>query len=347
MKRWLKLFLIAGLSLLAASSASAQAGFFSGIAWRLTPAGAFPAGGVSVTICTSGATGTPCSPTVSVYASPSLITPVANPLAQCTTLGQLGCIDNLGNFAGYTTNGLYSYSITGAGVSPYGPIPIVANNIIGGVTATNLQGPGGINGTFTGTPTLSGLWTFNGGITSAGPNALSGGGSLAGTYTGTPNMVGVWTFPSGITSLNVAPATPGTGTVGASGTPYSGFFLGTGGTNYSQVTSAASAVRVQQFPDLPGTFAVASQCGTIAANAACSNTSTSFEHCISGIATLGGGTSTITGISPAFTSSSSWYIVTSDVTAITNASKGVPASGTTATFTGTGTDNIQFIACGG
>jgi hypothetical protein len=89
------------------------------------------------------------------------------------------------------------------------------------------------------------------------------------------------------------------------------------------------------------------QCGTIAANGACANTLTQAEHCISGIATLAAGTSTITGISPAFTSATSWSIVANDVTTITNPCRGVPASGSTATFTGTGTDNISFVACGG
>jgi hypothetical protein len=89
------------------------------------------------------------------------------------------------------------------------------------------------------------------------------------------------------------------------------------------------------------------QCGTVAANGACSNSSTSAEHCISGIATLSSGTSTITGVSPAFTSSSSFFVTTNDITTIANPSKGIPASGSSITFTGTGSDNIQFIACGG
>lgn len=87
-------------------------------------------------------------------------------------------------------------------------------------------------------------------------------------------------------------------------------------------------------------------CGTIAAGGACSNTTSSAGHCIAGIATLSGGSSTITGLSPSFTSSSSFFVTTNDLTTITNASKGVPASATTITFTGTGTDNISFIACG-
>jgi hypothetical protein len=96
-----------------------------------------------------------------------------------------------------------------------------------------------------------------------------------------------------------------------------------------------------------GQLASVLQCGTIAAGGACSNTTTTLEHCIAGIATLSAGTSTITGISPAFTSSSTFYVTTNDVTTIANLSKGTPASASSITFTGTGTDNIQFIACGG
>lgn len=89
------------------------------------------------------------------------------------------------------------------------------------------------------------------------------------------------------------------------------------------------------------------QCGTIAAAGACANTLTENEHCISGIANLSGGTSTITGISPAFTSSTTYYVITNDITTIADPSKGIPASGSSIVFTGTSTDSIQFIACGG
>jgi hypothetical protein len=61
---------------------------------------------------------------------------------------------------------------------------------------------------------------------------------------------------------------------------------------------------------------------------------------------LSGGTSTITGISPAFTSASSYYCVTNDITTIANPSKGVPTTASAVTFTGTGMDQIQFICVG-
>jgi hypothetical protein len=124
-KRWIQLLLLAGLFLSLANSASAQGGFAYGIAWRYTPAGAFPAGGVTVTVCTLGGSGTPCTPTVSLFSDSALSMPVADPLPSCTTSPQFGCIDNLGNFSFYAASGTYTYTITGAGISPYGPIPIL------------------------------------------------------------------------------------------------------------------------------------------------------------------------------------------------------------------------------
>lgn len=89
------------------------------------------------------------------------------------------------------------------------------------------------------------------------------------------------------------------------------------------------------------------QCGTVAANGACANTLTQAEHCISGQATLAAGASTITGISPSFTSATSFSVITNDATTKANASNGAGASGTSITFSGTGTDTLNFVACGG
>lgn len=140
MRRWLKLSVFLALCLVRVNSASAQGGFAQGIAWRYTPAGAFPAGGATITVCTSSATGTPCTPTVSVYSDPALTLPVTNPLPQCTLSPQIGCMDNLGNFSFYATVGVYSYTITGSGLTSTGPIVI---------NAVNSQGTGTIITTLT------------------------------------------------------------------------------------------------------------------------------------------------------------------------------------------------------
>jgi hypothetical protein len=99
-------------------------------------------------------------------------------------------------------------------------------------------------------------------------------------------------------------------------------------------------------PPSTGTLSTGAICGTVAANGACSNTIGNGSHSIAGIAALSDGTSTITGISPAFTSTSSYYCITNDITNSANPSKGVPASARAITFTGTGTDQIQFICVG-
>jgi hypothetical protein len=174
LNRWVKVLLFAGLFLLVGKSSSAQGGYASQVVWRYTPAGAFPAGGGTVTICTSNATGTPCTPTVSLFSDVALTMSVTNPLAQCTVSPQIGCIDNLGNFSFYATPALYTYTVTGAGLTPYGPIPIAAVNPAGG----------GGGGTFTGSIS-AGQVAF--GI--APGNVINGSANF--TYVSSSNLFGV------------------------------------------------------------------------------------------------------------------------------------------------------------
>jgi hypothetical protein len=92
---------------------------------------------------------------------------------------------------------------------------------------------------------------------------------------------------------------------------------------------------------------IGTECGTVAANGTCANTTTTLWHCVTGQATLSGGTSTITGLAPSFTSATSFTVITNDSTTPGNSSKGAGASSSSITFTGTGTDTLNFIACGG
>jgi hypothetical protein len=151
--------------LVLAGPAFAQGALYKDIAWRYTPAGAFPAGGATITVCTSAGAGTPCTPTVTVYSDSGLTLPVTNPLPKCTVSPQFGCLDNLGNFSFYVTPGNYTYTITGAGLTAYGPIP-AGTSCVAGVTC--LANPSSV------------LLTANGGITSAGPNTLNGTTTFAG-----------------------------------------------------------------------------------------------------------------------------------------------------------------------
>jgi hypothetical protein len=427
--------------------------------------------------------------------------PVANPLAQCTTAPQVGCLDNLGNFTAFATPGLYTYTQTGAGLTPYGPIPIPASFGGGTITgtATNTQIAYGtaanqigsspnltwnsVNNTITVqnpaaldgwvlqnlTPATNVLaqfspilrlrgqsWNgatsinddcflqnqpingvnagrflqlscnpsnntqFSATLISFAINALSvtqvnaslnvsllaglanGGGNVSSNSlilqsqywngaasipgnTSFQDIIGSGATPTTTTTISNSGAFnwAGISLLGAfkssvsvtapthfAGTDNSvaGFFQaansaanahtiwGSAATTSNTILGFATAPTTNHVAGCTTTGTVCTltdlgipqvECGTIAANAACANTVTANPHCVSGLATLGGGTSTITGISPAFTSATSYTVVTNDNTTITNASKGVPASGSTITFTGTGTDVLNFVACGG
>jgi hypothetical protein len=66
-----------------------------------------PVAGANVTVCTSGATGTPCSPLASIYSDVGLTQPLANPM---TTDGQ-------GNYHFYAAPARYKIQISGAGTT--------------------------------------------------------------------------------------------------------------------------------------------------------------------------------------------------------------------------------------
>src|SRR5208283_1384741 len=129
--------LLALTVLFCASFASAQTGsLYQNIVFRYTPAGAFPASGATITICTASATGQPCAPTVTVYSDAALSNAVANPLPVCSTSPQFGCEDGLGNFSFYIAQGSYTYTVTGSGLNPYGPIPF-GTSCVAGVTCVS------------------------------------------------------------------------------------------------------------------------------------------------------------------------------------------------------------------
>lgn len=130
-------------------SVFAQGSLYKDVVYRYTPAGIFAASGSTVTICTSGGTGQPCTPKVTVYSDSALTQPVANPLIPCTVSPQFGCIDGLGNFSFYATPGAYTYTVTGIGIQAYGPIPANLSCIAGLTCLTN---------------PASSLVTFNAGI---------------------------------------------------------------------------------------------------------------------------------------------------------------------------------------
>lgn len=112
----------------------------------------------SVRICTVSATGTPCSPTVSLFADQGLSVPVSNPLPNCASIGQQGCADSVGNWMAWTSvsavfqvqisagNVNYTYFVLGAGAGAAG----VGNELQYRISATQLGAVTGSswNGTF-------------------------------------------------------------------------------------------------------------------------------------------------------------------------------------------------------
>lgn len=109
---------------------------------------------VTITFCTSTATGAPCSPLAQAYADSTNGSPINQGINPLKT-------DALGNFpAFYAAPGQYSYTVTGAGLTtPQGPYQITVSCIPGSTCAAL-----GSNNAFTGNNTHSGTETFTGSV---------------------------------------------------------------------------------------------------------------------------------------------------------------------------------------
>src|SRR6202166_4610535 len=66
-----------------------------------------PMAGATVRVCTSAATGQPCSPVALIYSDAALTQALANPLAS----------DGLGNYSFYASPGRYMIEISGPGIT--------------------------------------------------------------------------------------------------------------------------------------------------------------------------------------------------------------------------------------
>jgi hypothetical protein len=115
--------------------------------------------------------------------------------------------------------------------------------------------------------------------------------------------------------------------------------------------TGALATPTVTLPAATGSVPAIYSCGaSLAAAGACANTTAGAAtfHIITGSFLLSGSTSTVTGISPAFTSATSWWCVANDVTTRANPVQAIPASGSTVTITNTtgATDLIQMICMG-
>ncbi len=152
-----------------------------------------PVAGASITVCTSGATGTPCSPLASIYSDVALTQPLLNPLTS----------DGQGNYHFYASPGRYMVQISGAGVSAT-TIPDVllpadptspsfqSLSVTQNISALNLN--------------LSGNLTVSGGVSSPSTLSAPQQGSAA------PVQIGPHWYPGTATGLCSVPAAPAVAT---------------------------------------------------------------------------------------------------------------------------------------
>ena len=135
-----------------------------------------PLAGATVTVCTSGATGTPCSPLAALYTDATLTVPAPNPLQA----------DGLGNYHFYATPGRYVVQVSGNGINPYTIKDTILPNdpstpSFNSVTATSIALGGNltVGGNASVTGTLS-AGVFNPSSISTGSLSVSGSESHAG-----------------------------------------------------------------------------------------------------------------------------------------------------------------------
>ncbi len=123
--------------------------------------------GATVRICTSAATGQPCSPLALIYSDPGLTQALANPIST----------DGLGNYTFYAAPGRYEIEISGPSITTK-QIPNV-------ILPSDPTAP-----TFTTVTTTSGISAFS--LTLAGNLTVQGSAAITGTLTvgGAPIAVG-------------------------------------------------------------------------------------------------------------------------------------------------------------
>src|SRR5580700_5299671 len=117
-----------------------------------------PMAGASVRVCTSAATGQPCSPLALIYSDPGLTQALANPTST----------DGLGNYTFYAAPGRYEVEISGPSITTK-QLPNV-------ILPSDPTAP-----TFTTVTTTSGISAFS--LSLAGNLSVTGSAAVAGTFT--------------------------------------------------------------------------------------------------------------------------------------------------------------------
>src|SRR5271155_4019320 len=145
-----------------------------------------PVAGASVTVCTSGATGTPCSPRANIYSDVALTQALANPLTS----------DGQGDYHFYAAPGRYVVQISGAGTSTT-TIPDVL--LAADPTSPNFQSLSVTQNINALNLNLSGNLSVSGGVSSPSTLSAPQQGSA------TPVQIGPHWYPGTATGLCMVP----------------------------------------------------------------------------------------------------------------------------------------------
>lgn len=199
--------------------------------------------------------------------------------------------------------------------------------------------------------TVPGLWTFTGTV----PVISNLGGVLVGSTSTTTltnktltaptitaaTMTGTSTIAAGMTLTSpaiVSPAITGTSTIA------------NGMTITTPIISSITNTGTVTLPSSTGGIPTAYSCGaSLAAAGTCANTSVGAAGKVySGTFLLAASASAVVGLSPAFTSSTSYNCVANDITTRANPVQAIPVSGSAFTITNTtgATDLISVICAG-
>lgn len=155
-------------------------------------------------------------------------------------------------------------------------------------------------------------------------------------------------------SINSAGAIAAGGQLSGASLSVNGFqpitgWSGLTGTKLASVQGSLTALHTVQV-DVDGDLVDAGSgptdlqnCGT---TTTCSHTLATLPLIVRGTVVLAAGTATVTGFSPGFTGTSNFNCTTSDNTTVGNGSNAIPASASSITLTGTGTDTISYICVG-
>lgn len=124
------------------------------------------------------------------YSDPDGTFPNTNPII----------LDSSGRARVYLTGSAYKLVLSDASSNQIWSVDEVVSTNNGLLTSNNTWLG---TQTFQATTNFNGQANFNVGFTSLGPNTLGGGGSISGTWSGSPTVTGVWNFQGELDAINI------------------------------------------------------------------------------------------------------------------------------------------------